>query len=116
MTTTLTLYGIKTCQTVKKARTWLEQHEKTYRYHDVRVDGLTVEQLDNFATRTDWKLLLNRSSTAWRLLSPDQQADLDRDKALALISAYPTLMKRPVLDTGEQLLVGFTAELYANAL
>lgn len=116
MTTTLTLYGIKTCQTVKKARTWLEQHDKAYRYHDVRVDGLTAAQLDDFIARTDWKLLLNRSSTAWRQLSPEQQADLDQDKAKALLLAYPTLMKRPVLDTGDQLLVGFTAERYASAL
>jgi len=116
MTTTFTLYGVKTCQTVKKARVWLEQHGKPYRYHDVRVDGLTATHLDDFMARADWKLLLNRSSTAWRQLSPEQQADLDQDKAKALILAHPTLMKRPVLDTGEQLLVGFTAERYASEL
>ncbi|MDD2723567.1 MAG: arsenate reductase [Methylovulum sp.] len=116
MTTTITLYGVKTCQTVKKARAWLEQHDKAYRYHDVRVDGLTSAHLDDFVARTDWKLLLNRSSTAWRQLSPEQQADLDQDKAMALLLAYPTLMKRPVLDTGGQLLVGFTPERYASAL
>ncbi len=116
MTTTFTLYGIKTCQTVKKARQWLEQHEKPYRYHDVRVDGLSAAQLADFAARVDWKLLLNRSSTAWRQLSTEQQSDLNQDKAIALILAAPTLMKRPVLDTGEQLLVGFSAEHYETQL
>lgn len=116
MATLFTLYGIKTCQTVKKARLWLEQHDKAYHYHDVRVDGLEAGQLENFVSRVDWKLLLNRSSTAWRQLAPEQQADLDQDKAIALILAHPTLMKRPVLDTGDRLLVGFTAERYATEL
>jgi len=116
MTTMFTLYGVKACQTVKKARVWLEQHDKNYRYHDVRVDGLTSALLDNFVSRTDWKLLLNRTSTSWRQLSPEQQADLDQDKAIALLLACPTLMKRPVLDTGDQLLVGFSPEYYASSL
>jgi Spx/MgsR family transcriptional regulator len=116
MATVLTLYGITTCQSVKKARQWLEQHHKPYRYHDVRTDGLNAEQLHDFVARADWKLLLNRSSTAWRQLSAEQQADLNQEKAIALILATPTLMKRPVLDTGVQLLVGFTAERYETEL
>jgi arsenate reductase len=116
MTTPFTLYGIKNCQTVKKARTWLEQHDKPYRFHDVRTDGLTAEQLADFVARSDWQTLLNRSSTSWRSIPPEQQADLDQDKAMALILAKPTLMKRPVLDTGTQLLVGFSPERYEKAL
>lgn len=117
MTTTLILYGIKNCQTVKKAQAWLEQHDKAYRFHDVRKDGLTAEQLHHFMARgANWRLLLNRSSTTWKKLSAEQQADLDREKTLALILKSPTLLKRPILDTGDQLLIGFSAELYQNKL
>jgi len=105
-----TLYGIKNCSTVKKARDWLEQHGIAYQFHDVRADGLTLEHLQNFTARVDWNSLLNRSSTSWRQLTPEQQSDLTCEKAIQLIHNTPTLLKRPVLDTGEQLLVGFKNE------
>ncbi|MEI6707310.1 MAG: ArsC family reductase [Methylococcales bacterium] len=111
-----TLYGIKNCSTVKKARDWLAQHGIAYQFHDVRVDGLTLEQLQNFATRVDWTSLLNRTSTSWRKLSPEQQTDLTEDKAIQLIVDAPTLLKRPVLDTGELLLVGFKEQDYQDKL
>jgi Spx/MgsR family transcriptional regulator len=110
------LYGIKNCSTVKKARDWLEQHGIAYQFHDVRADGLTLEQLQNFATRVDWTLLLNRTSTSWRKLNPEQQSDLTEDKAIQLIVNAPTLLKRPVLDTGELLLVGFKEQDYQDKL
>ncbi|MEF3075471.1 ArsC family reductase [Methylobacter sp. Wu1] len=103
------LYGIKNCDTVKKARKWLDENNITYRFHDFRTDGLTSEQLAHFAAHVDWNKLLNRSSTSWRQLSAEQQADLTQDKALKLMLEMPTLIKRPVLDTGAQILVGFTA-------
>ncbi len=106
------LYGIKNCNTVKKARAWLDQRGIAYQFHDVRADGLTLEQLQNFATRVDWQCLLNRTSTSWRKLSPEQQTDLTEVKAIQLILNAPTLLKRPVLDTGELLLVGFKIEEY----
>lgn len=112
----LLMYGIKNCQTVKKARAWLETNGKAYRFHDVRVDGLNSAQLDSFIARVGWVTLLNRSSTSWRQLAAEQQADLDAAKAAALILAKPTLLKRPVLDTGDDLLVGFTPERYAQRL
>jgi Spx/MgsR family transcriptional regulator len=111
-----TLYGIKNCNTVKKARVWLEENNIAYQFHDLRTDGLTQEQLQNFATRVDWTLLLNRTSTSWRKLSPEQQTDLTEDKAIQLIVNAPTLLKRPVLDTGERLLVGFKEQDYQDKL
>jgi arsenate reductase (glutaredoxin) len=111
-----TLYGIKNCSTVKKARVWLEQHNIAYRFHDVRADGLTLEQLQNFTERVDWQTLLNRSSSSWRQLSSEQQSDLTLGKAIALLLDKPTLMKRPVLDTGDKLLVGFKVEDYQQLL
>lgn len=111
-----TLYGIKNCNTVKNARVWLEQHGISYQFHDLRADGLTQEQLQNFAARVDWNSLLNRTSTSWRKLSPEQQSDLTEDKAIQLIVNTPTLLKRPVLDTGELLLVGFKEQNYQDKM
>ncbi len=106
----LTLYGIKNCDTVKKARNWLDQHGITYRFHDFRTDGLTPELLQHFVEHLDWIKLLNRSSTSWRQLSAEQQSDLTQEKALQLMLATPALIKRPILDTGDQLILGFSAK------
>jgi arsenate reductase len=105
-----TLYGIKNCDTVKKARLWLDQNGIAYQFHDFRADGLTPAQLNDFAARLDWSTLLNRSSTSWRQLSAEQQSDLTLEKALSLMLNTPTLIKRPILDTGDKLIVGFTAK------
>lgn len=105
-----TLYGIKNCSTVKKARDWLTQHDIAYQFHDVRTDGLTLEQLQDFTARVDWQVLLNRSSTSWRQLTPEQKTDVTLEKAVQLLHDTPTLLKRPVLDTGERLIVGFKGE------
>ncbi len=105
-----TLYGIKNCDTVKKALKWLDQNGIEYLFHDFRVDGLTQAQLIDLTNRIDWSLLLNRSSTSWRQLSAEQQADLSLDKAITLMLSTPTLIKRPVLDTGDQLIIGFKAD------
>ena len=105
-----TLYGIKNCDTVKKARLWLDQNSIAYQFHDFRADGLTPTQLNDFAARVDWNTLLNRSSTSWRQLSAKQQSDLTLEKAIALMLCTPTLIKRPILDTGDKLIIGFTAK------
>jgi len=104
-----TLYGIKNCDTVKKARLWLDQNGYVYRFHDFRSDGLTPALLENFVARSDWNMLLNRSSTSWRQLSAGQKADLTEQKAIELMLNTPTLIKRPILDIGDQLIIGFTA-------
>lgn len=108
----ITLYGIPNCDTCKKARRWLEQHGVEYRFHDVRADGLSSELLQRFIERLGWEKLLNKSSTSWRQLRPEQQANLDADKAKALMLETPTLLKRPILDAAGGLLVGFKPEHY----
>jgi arsenate reductase (glutaredoxin) len=111
-----TLYGIKNCDTIKKARHWLDQHQISYRFHDYRSDGLTPELLKQFADQLGWNTLLNRSSTSWRQLSQEQQADLTEEKALQLMLDAPTLIKRPILDTGKKLVIGFKSGHYENDL
>jgi arsenate reductase (glutaredoxin) len=110
------LYGIKNCDTVKKARLWLDSNGIAYQFHDYRVDGLTTEQLHHFATNLGWEIMLNRSSTSWRQLSAEQQADLTEEKALQLMLEIPTLIKRPILDTGSELLIGFKPDIYQAKL
>ncbi|PPK75201.1 Spx/MgsR family transcriptional regulator [Methylobacter tundripaludum] len=113
---THTLYGIKNCDTVKKARNWLDQNGIAYRFHDFRSDGLTPELLQHFADHLDWNKLLNRSSTSWRQLSAEQQNDLTQEKAMQLMLTTPTLIKRPVLESGDKLMLGFKAENYQTEL
>jgi Spx/MgsR family transcriptional regulator len=112
----IVLYGIKNCDTCKKARAWLDNSHIVYQFHDYRVDGLTQKQLQGFAATLGWEKMLNRSSTSWRQLTPEQQADLTEAKALQLMLAFPTLIKRPILDTGRELLLGFKPELYQTQL
>jgi arsenate reductase len=112
-----TLYGIKNCDTVKKARQWLDQNYGiAYQFHDYRTDGLTRAQLNDFAARVDWNTLINRNSASWRQLNPEQQNDLTLEKAIALMLNTPTLIKRPILDTGDKLIIGFKADLYKTEL
>lgn len=107
-----TLYGIKNCDTIKKARKWLDQNGIDYRFHDYREDGLTIELLKSFLARSDWQTLLNQRSTSWRQLDESKKTDLDENKALGLMLETPTLIKRPVLDHDGKLIVGFKAEQY----
>jgi arsenate reductase len=110
----ITLYGIKNCDTCKKARLWLEQSGIEHRFHDYRADGLPPELLKRFIDELGWEKLLNKSSTSWRQLPPEQQADLTREKATRLMLETPTLIKRPILDTGNKLIIGFKADQYAS--
>ena len=111
-----TLYGIKNCDTVKKARQWLDQNGIAYQFRDFRADGLTLELLQHFADHLDWNTLLNCSSTSWRQLSVEQQSDLTLEKAIALMLNTPTLIKRPILDTGDKLIIGFKSDHYKTEL
>ncbi len=106
------LYGIKNCDTVKKARNCLDEKGVAYQFHDFRADGLTLELLEQFDAGLGWNTLLNRASTSWRQLDGERQAGISRTTALQLMLDTPTLIKRPVLDTGEQLIIGFKADLY----
>ena len=112
----LTLYGIKNCDSVKKSRLWLDENNVDYQFHDFRVDGLTEQQIQSFIAKTGWEKLLNKRSTSWRQLDEQQQADLNAEKAAVLMLDNPTLIKRPVLQLDEQLIIGFNAKIYQSIL
>ncbi len=107
-----TLYGIKNCDTIKKARKTLDDNNVSYQFHDYRADGLDEDLLRHFEAELGWEAILNRRSTSWRQLSEEDKTDLNAEKAIQLMLANPTLIKRPILDTGEHLIIGFKAEQY----
>ena len=109
---TLHIFGIKACDTMKKARTFLEARGASHVFHDYKVEGVTPERLVGWAAKVGWEKLLNRSGTTFRKLSPDDRADLTEAKAIALMVAQPSLIKRPVLEAGDTLLVGFKPQEY----
>ncbi len=110
------LYGIKNCDSVKKARQWLDENTIEYQFHDFRVHGLKPEQLQMFIDRSGWESLLNKRSTSWRQVDEAQKIDLNAEKAAALMLANLTLIKRPVLVADEQLFIGFNPETYQTLL
>lgn len=107
-----TLYGIKNCDTVKKARKWLDEQNIAYQFHDFRTDGLDNQQLQQFVTLSSWDLLLNKRSTTYRQLDDNIKANLSDDVATEQVLLQPTLLKRPLLHINDQLHVGFKAEKY----
>lgn len=111
-----TLYGIRNCDTMKKARAWLDAHGVAYAFHDYKVAGIDAARLDDWIGRVGWEILLNRAGTTFRKLPEAERADIDVAKATALMLAQPSMIKRPVLDTGDALLVGFKPERYDAAL
>ncbi|CEJ12586.1 Regulatory protein Spx [bacterium YEK0313] len=111
----LTIYGIKTCDTMKKARTWLESHGRPYAFHDYREAGLDRPRLEQWVKQVGWEILLNRNSTTFRDLPESERSGLSEEKAIGLMLAQPTMIKRPVLDLGDRLLVGFKPDAYAKA-
>lgn len=112
----LTLYGIKNCDTVKKARKWLEAQQIDYRFHDVRDDGLDQDQVRQWLDELGWETLVNRRSTSWKALDPARRETMDAAGALVAILEQPTLIKRPLLDTGDRRHVGFKADDYQQIL
>ncbi len=115
VTTTPRLYGIPNCDTVKKARVWLEQHGVTHVFHDYRKDGVDPAALEQWVDEHGWETVLNRAGTTFRKLPEEARIGLDADKAVALMLAQPSMIKRPVLDLGDRRLVGFKPERYAAA-
>ena len=107
-----TLYGIKNCDTIKKARRWLEAHAIDYTFHDFRQDGLDKNQLESWVDELGWEVLLNKRGLMWRKVSPEQKASIDKASAIRLLLEEPAMIKRPVLDLGEQRIVGFSDERY----
>ncbi len=112
----VTLYGIKSCDTVRKARRWLEENGVPHRFHDFRSDGLERERLERWAGQLGWEALLNRRSATWRQLPAERKEGLDSARATALMLENPTLIKRPVLESGDTCLVGFHEPQWREAL
>ena len=112
---TPTLYGIKACDTMKKARAWLDQHDRAYLFHDYKAVGIDPPTLAGWVAEHGWETVLNRNGTTFRALPDEAKAGLDADKAIALMLAQPSMIKRPVLDTGDRTVVGFRPEVYAAA-
>jgi arsenate reductase len=108
-----TLYGIKNCDTMKKARAWLDARKVPYDFHDYKVSGIDRERLTDWSRQVGWETLLNRGGTTFRKLPPADQAGLNEKTAIELMLANPSMIKRPVLEGGEKLLVGFKPEIYA---
>ena len=109
-----TIYGIKNCDTMKKARAWLDAHGVAYRFHDYKVEGIDRASLERWAKELGWESVLNRAGTTFRKLPDQDKEDLNERKALALMLAQPSMIKRPVLEAGAKLLVGFKPENYAK--
>ena len=112
---TIVLYGIRNCDTVKKARAWLEGRQIAYVFHDYKTAGIEAGRLQRWCKELGWETLLNRTGTTFRKLSEADKQGLNERKAIAMMLAQPSMIKRPVLDLGTQRLVGFKPEFYAQA-
>jgi arsenate reductase len=113
----ITIYGIKNCDTMKKARAWLDKRGVSYAFHDYKTAGIARDKLELWEKKVGWETLLNRAGTTFRKLPDKDKSDLAAKKALALMLAQPSMIKRPVLDLGGgKLLVGFQPEVYDKAL
>lgn len=113
---TITLYGIKNCDTMKKARSWLDTHGVSYDFHDYKTAGIDRERLERWCEELGWETVLNRAGTTFRNLPEAGKTDLNARKAVALMLSQPSMIKRPVLELGGQLLVGFKPEIYEEKI
>ena len=109
------LYGIRNCDTVRKARAWLDGRGAAYDFHDYKVAGIDEARLRAWAAELGWEKLLNRAGTTFRKLPDADRQGLDEDKAVALMLASPAMIKRPVLDVGDRRLLGFDPALWSAA-
>ncbi|UJW75736.1 ArsC family reductase [Rhizobium sp. SL42] len=113
---TATIYGIKNCDTMKKARQWLDDHGVAYGFHDYKTGGIDRGHLETWTDKAGWETVLNRAGTTFKKLPDEARSDLDREKAIALMLAQPSMIKRPVLEMDDKLLIGFKPEVYAAEL
>jgi arsenate reductase len=111
-----TIYGIKACDTMQKARAWLAEHGVAYDFHDYKTQGVERARLEGWARQVGWEVLLNRAGTTFRKLPDADKVGLTEAKAIGLMLAQPSMIKRPVLETKGGLLVGFKPEVYAARL
>jgi Spx/MgsR family transcriptional regulator len=113
----ITIYGIKNCDTMKKARAWLDNHKVAYAFHDYKAAGIERAKLEAWAKKAGWETLLNRAGTTFKKLPDKDKEGVTEKKAIALMLAQPSMIKRPVLELGGgKLLVGFKPEQYSEAI
>ncbi len=112
----LTIYGIKTCDTCRRARKYLDEHGIDHKFHDVREDGLDIQMLERWSERIDWEKLVNRQSLTWRKIPEGDRANITRNKAFATMISQPTLMKRPVFEDDAYFAVGFSEKRFGDFL
>lgn len=110
------LYGIRNCDTMKKARAWLDARRVAYTFHDYKTEGITRERLEAWVGEHGWEKVLNRAGTTFRKRPDAEKAGLDAEKAIALMLAQPSMIKRPVLDLGSRRLVGFDEAAWSTVL
>jgi arsenate reductase (glutaredoxin) len=113
---TITIHGIKNCDTMKKARAWLEAEGTAHDFHDYKTAGIAPAKLQAWVRKAGWEALLNRAGTTFRKLPEDQKQGLDEARAMALMLAQPSMIKRPVLTHGDKLIIGFDPARYSAAL
>jgi Spx/MgsR family transcriptional regulator len=111
----ITIYGIKNCDTMKKARDWLDRKGITYAFHDYKAEGIDRSHLETWTDRAGWEIVLNRAGTTFKMLDDADKVDLNREKAIGLMLAQPSMIKRPVLEADGKLIVGFKPEIYEEA-
>ncbi|SCW72768.1 transcriptional regulator, Spx/MgsR family [Sphingobium faniae] len=112
----ITMYGIKNCDTIKKARNFLDNSRVSYSFHDYKVSGVDEAALRGWVDEHGWETILNRSGTTFRALPEGDRAHIDADKAVLLMMGNPSMIKRPILDLGKRTIVGFKASTYESAL
>ena len=112
----ITMYGIKNCDTIKKARDWLADHGRAYEFHDYKASGIDKAKLQGWVDKLGWEILLNRAGTTFKKLPDADKAGIDAARAIALMEAQPSMIKRPVLDVDGDLLVGFKPDIYQAKL
>lgn len=110
----LTVYGIKSCDTCRKARKYLAENDIEFRFHDVRDDGLDIQMLERWGARIEWEKLLNRQSLTWRKIPEVDRNGMTKDRAFALMLDQPTLVKRPVLESEGFMAVGFSEKRFGD--
>lgn len=111
-----TIFGIKNCNTMKKAFTYLDEHDITYQFHDYKKQGIDREHLQQWCKEHGWEKVINRAGLTFKKLTYEQKQDLNESKAIELMLAQPSMIKRPVLDLGSKTLLGFKPEVYAQEL
>ncbi|OCW58033.1 ArsC family reductase [Hoeflea olei] len=108
----MTIYGIKNCDTMKKARAWLADHGVEARFHDYKTEGIDRASLERWCAQAGWETVLNRAGRTFKMLPEASKQDLDQHAAIDLMLAQPSMIKRPVLEADGRLLIGFKPELY----